>query len=174
MAAAVAPVESGRPRRGPPFDPAELAQTRARRGFPLAVAALNRAGLGPLRADISTGELRRAGLRAMGEVAARLDLGDAYVVFGHTHRAGPLPGDPEHGVARRGGRAAGQLGLLDLRLGLPQPTPGESPYWPGTCVLVEDSTADLAHPPVLKRLLLDRTHAELAPARIAEPTPSPG
>ena len=35
--------------------------------FPLAVAALNRAGLGPLRTDISTEELRRAGLRAMGE-----------------------------------------------------------------------------------------------------------
>ncbi len=64
-------------------------------GFPLAVAALNRAGLGPLRAEISGGELRRAGLRAMGEVAMRLGLGDAYVVFGHTHRAGPLPGDRE-------------------------------------------------------------------------------
>ena len=38
-------------------------------GFPLAVAALNRAGIGPLRADISVGELRRAGLRAMSEVA---------------------------------------------------------------------------------------------------------
>ena len=37
-------------------------------------------------------------------------------------------------------------------------TPGESPYWPGACVLVEDSG-----PPVLKRLLLDRTHAELRP-----------
>ena len=63
--------------------------------FPLAVAALNRAGLGPLRADISADELRRAGLRAMGEVADRLGLGDAYVIFGHTHRAGPLPGDSE-------------------------------------------------------------------------------
>src|SRR6185437_5828000 len=52
-------------------------------GFPLAVAALNRAGLGPLRSEISSGELRGAGLRAMGEVASRLGLGDAYVVFGH-------------------------------------------------------------------------------------------
>ncbi len=40
-------------------------------------------------------------------------------------------------------------------------TPGESPYWPGTCVLVEDSG-----PPVLKRLLLDRTHAELRPPQV--------
>ena len=61
--------------------------------FPLAVAALNRAGLGPLRAEISGTELRRAGLRAMGEVAARLGLGESYVVFGHTHRSGPLPRD---------------------------------------------------------------------------------
>ncbi len=81
--------------------PAQAAQARARRAaFPLAVAALNRAGLGPLRADISLDELRRAGLQAMGEVAARLDLGDAYVVFGHTHRAGPLPGRPRGRVAR--------------------------------------------------------------------------
>ena len=62
-------------------------------GFPVAVAALNLAKLGPLRADISGPELRRAGLRAFGEVVARLDVGAAHVVFGHTHRAGPLPGD---------------------------------------------------------------------------------
>ena len=37
--------------------------------FPVAIAALNRAGLGSFHADISTDELRRAGLRAMGEVA---------------------------------------------------------------------------------------------------------
>ena len=61
-------------------------------------------GSGPCSADISTDELRRAGLRAMGEVAARLGLGDAYVVFGHTHRAGPLPGTTP---ARSGADAAG-------------------------------------------------------------------
>ncbi len=93
--------------------------------FPLAVAALNRAGLGPLRADISPGELRRAGLRAMGEVAARLGLGDAYVVFGHTHRAGPLPEDRDkewrgghgHTVRRTGSGAAGPERLGPERLG---------------------------------------------------------
>lgn len=140
--------------------------------FPLAVAALNRAGLGPLRTDVSTGELRRAGLRAMGEVAARLDLGDAYVVFGHTHRAGPLPGDPDSEWRGRGGARLVNSGCWTYDSVFLSSTPGESPYWPGTCVLVEDSTQPT--PPVLKRLLLDRTHAELAPARIAEPTPSPG
>ena len=89
--------------------------------FPLAVSAINRAGMGPVSADISREELRRSGLRAMGEVATRLGLGDAWVVFGHTHRAGPLPGDSADGMARRARadarrvrRAPGQRRLLDL------------------------------------------------------------
>ncbi len=124
--------------------------------FPLAVSALNRAGLGPLRADISTSELRRAGLLAIGEVAARLDLGDAYVIFGHTHRAGPLPGDRESEWRGRGGARLVNSGCWTYDSVFLTPTPGESPYWPGTCVLVEDTG-----PPVLKRLLLDHTHEEM-------------
>ncbi len=133
--------------------------------FPVAVSALNRLGLGPLRADVSSGELRGAGLRAMGEVAARLDLGDAHVVFGHTHRAGPLPGDHERewdgGQASAGGVRTRLVntGCWTYDSIFLTSTPGESPYWPGSCVLVEDSG-----PPLLRRLLLDRTHAELRPA----------
>jgi hypothetical protein len=146
--------------------------------FPLAVAALNRAGIGPLRSEISGTELRRAGLRAMGEVAARLGLGDAYVVFGHTHRAGPLARDDErewrgtHATAAQDGASAATatgvadgLGARLVNAGcwtydsvFLTATPGESPYWPGTCVLVEDSGA-----PVLERLLADRTHEQLRP-----------
>jgi hypothetical protein len=128
--------------------------------FPLAVAALNRAGFGPLRADISARELRRAGLEAMGEVAARLDLGDAYVVFGHTHRVGPLPGDQQQEWRGRGGARLVNAGNWTYASIFLTATPGESPYWPGTCVLVEDSG-----PPVVKRLLQDRTHADIKPVR---------
>jgi hypothetical protein len=133
--------------------------------FPVAVAALNRAGLGPVRADVSAKELRRAGLAAMGEVAARLDLGDSYVVFGHTHRAGPLPADDDREWRGVGSAAAGSgarlvnAGSWTYNSIFLTSTPGQSPYWPGTCVLVEDSG-----PPVLKRLLLDRSHADLRPA----------
>jgi hypothetical protein len=128
--------------------------------FPLAVAALNRAGIGPLRPDISTRELRRAGLQAMGEVAAHLGLGDAHVVFGHTHRPGPLPGD--HAGEWRGGGGAqlvntGSWTYAGIFL---TDTPGESPYWPGSCVVVEDTGA-----PVVTRLLQDRTRAQIRPAR---------
>jgi predicted phosphodiesterase len=133
-------------------------------GFPLAVGALNRAGLGPLNAEISSGELRGAGLRAMGEVAARLGLGDAHVIFGHTHRSGPLAGDD---LAEWNHPAAGSEAKL-VNVGcwtydsiFLTATPGESPYWPGTCAIVEDEG-----PPVLRRLLLDRTHDELNPRAV--------
>jgi hypothetical protein len=138
--------------------------------FSLAVVALNRAGLGPLRTDISTGELRRAGLRAMGEVAERLGLGDAYVIFGHTHRAGPLPGDSESEWHGRGGARLMNCGCWTYDLVFLGRGAGETPYWPGSCVLVED---DQSTSPLLKRLLLDRSHAELAPALAGSPTPSP-
>ena len=39
-------------------------------------------------------------------------------------------------------------------------TAGDSPYWPGTYVLVEDNG-----PPVVTRLLLDRTLAQVEPSR---------
>lgn len=128
--------------------------------FPVAVGALNRAGVGPLRADVSMSELRRAGLRAMGEVASRLGLADAYVVFGHTHRAGPLPGDV---VGEWRGPAGARLvnaGSWTYSRAFLTETRGESPYWPGSMVIVDDDG-----PPVLARLLQDRTLAQLAPAR---------
>jgi hypothetical protein len=64
-----------------------------RLAIPGGVAALNGLGLGPFDADISAAELRRAGLRAMATVADNLGVEAAHVLYGHTHRAGPLPGD---------------------------------------------------------------------------------
>jgi predicted phosphodiesterase len=125
--------------------------------FPLAVAALNRAGIGSLRADVSMSGLRRAGLCAMGEVAARLDLGDAYVVFGHTHRPGPLPGDAPSEWRGRGGARLVNAGSWTYSRVFLTGAPGESPYWPGTGVLVEDDG-----PPVVTRLLQNRTQAQIA------------
>jgi Calcineurin-like phosphoesterase len=128
--------------------------------FPLAVAALNRAGLGPLSPVISVSELRRAGLRAMEEVSRRLGLDDSYVVFGHTHRAGPLPGDEEpqwaSSHAHRGGARLLNTGSWTYDSAFLTARPGESPYWPGSCVVVEDSAA-----PRIERLLTDRTHEQL-------------
>ena len=112
--------------------------------FPVAVAALNRAGLGPLRPDVSGVELRRAALRAIGEVLARLGVPPGtHVIFGHTHRAGPLPGD-ERGEWGR---------LLNTGSWLYEPawlgdSPRESPYRPGFAAILEDDG-----PPELVNLL---------------------
>ncbi len=83
--------------------------------FPLAVAALNRAGLGPLRTDISTEELRRAGLRAMGEVAERLGLGERVCDLRPHASRRAAPGRQRVRVARARRRAADELRLLDVR-----------------------------------------------------------
>ena len=61
--------------------------------IPAAVATLNRLRIGPFSATLSGEELRRAGLLAMGRVAETLAPDAEHVLFGHTHRAGPLPGD---------------------------------------------------------------------------------
>jgi hypothetical protein len=110
-------------------------------GFPLAVGALNRAGLGPLHRDISGPGLRRGGLRGMRETLRRLDVGAGHVVFGHTHRAGPLAGDDP----------AEWAGLVNAGCWVRDPSfataPGR-PYWPGTVVEVGDDG-----PPVVRFLL---------------------
>jgi hypothetical protein len=63
--------------------------------IPAAVAALNRLRLGPFSAELTGAELRRSGLLAMGRVAEALAPGAQHVVFGHTHRPGPLPADDD-------------------------------------------------------------------------------
>jgi hypothetical protein len=150
-------------RRGAMRGLTRVLRNRALAGaFPLGVAALNRAGLGPFNADLSTGELRRAGLRAMREVAGRLDLNPphpAYVVFGHTHRAGPLPGDNGAEWDSGGGPRLMNTGCWTYDSYFLTSTPGGSPYWPGGCVLVEEQGS-----PILRRLLEHHTHAELKPS----------
>jgi hypothetical protein len=125
--------------------------------FPLAVAALNRVGLGEYHSDISAEELRRAGLRAMGEVAQRLGLGSAHVIFGHTHRAGPSPGDDRSEWIGPSGARLMNAGCWTYDSYFLRGAPGQSPYWPGGSVLVEDSG-----PPVLMRLLDGHSHAALS------------
>lgn len=120
------------------------------RAFPAAVGALNRAGIGPLSPRIGGPDLRRAGLDAIGEVVWRLGVEAPYVVFGHTHRAGPLPGDHEHEwrVPGNGTR------LLNCGSWVEEPVfaggDRDSPYHAGRCVVLQDD-----EPPRLERLVTD-------------------
>jgi len=107
--------------------------------FPLAILGINRLGIGPVRADLGGPELRRSALRGIAEAVARLDVGARHVIFGHSHRTGPLPGDdpgewrvPAGAQLHNGGSWMYETHFLGGA------DPRASPYWPGGAVVVED------------------------------------
>lgn len=119
-------------------------------GIPSAVWALNRAGMGPFEAKLSGVALRESGLSAMRDLIDALQIDAREVVFGHTHRPGPLPQDTDWD------RRLFNTGSWLYEPNLLQTSAGESPYWPGCVLFVEDDK-----PPELRRILLDVSHEEL-------------
>ncbi len=114
---------------------------------PTAVAAINLTGVGPFESDLSGAALRRAGLRGMEAVVERLRIEAEHVIFGHTHRSGPLPDDDE-GWTLPGGTRLTNSGSWLHEPAFIGDRGRASPYWPGTCVIVDDEG-----PPRLERLL---------------------
>jgi UDP-2,3-diacylglucosamine pyrophosphatase LpxH len=111
---------------------------------------LSLAGLGPLDGDLSGPALRRASLQAFAEVLHALGLHPAYAIYGHSHRAGPLPDDELGEWVTVGGTHLINSGSwVDEPLFL-GPDPATSPYRPGFAVRIEDSG-----PPRLVNLLDD-------------------
>jgi hypothetical protein len=109
--------------------------------IPAAVAALNRLKIGPFSAVLTGEELRRAGLLAMGRVADTLAPGAEHVLFGHTHRAGPLPGDDPAEWSTLAGTRLWNSGNWYLESAFVGAMAERSPYWPGTVVWVEPGQA---------------------------------
>ena len=129
-----------RERRRATRDRATAAATRFLLGrvtIPGAVAALNAVGLGPFRATLTGEELRRSGLEAMGRVAGVLAPGAEHVIFGHTHRPGPLPADDLGEWAAPSGARLWNSGSW-LHEGAFLRNGRDSPYWPGTVLTLED------------------------------------
>jgi predicted phosphodiesterase len=125
--------------------------------FPAVVAALRAAGLGPLRAQLSGPELRRAALRAMAEVVRRLGVDADHVIFGHTHRAGPLPGDDPAEWLAAGGIRLHNSGSWVVERFLGGRVPQRSPYRAGAAIRVESG-----QPTPVGHLLDDRAYAASA------------
>jgi predicted phosphodiesterase len=125
--------------------------------FPLAILGINRLGLGPVRADLRGDELRRSALRGMAEAVVRLDVPARHVIFGHSHRAGPLPGDDagEWRVPAGAQLHNGGCWMYETHF-LGGADPRSSPYWPGGVTVVDDDG-----PPRLERLLDGVPAAEL-------------
>jgi predicted phosphodiesterase len=126
-----------------------------RGAIPAGVWAINRMGLGPFGSDISGAELRRAGLRAMATVVSSLRIEADHVIFGHTHRAGPLPGDEEGWILPGGTRLTNTGSWLYESVFIRGQGPA-NPYWPGAVTLLGDDG-----PPKLENALAD---LELAPS----------
>ena len=114
--------------------------------FPLGVGALNRAGLGPVSPALDREQFRRVGHVAMGQVVSRLGVRAEHVVFGHTHRAGPLDGE-DRAPWSAGGALLHNAGcwVRDPRI---MERGRESPFYPGACVALDDGGA-----PEVRRLL---------------------
>jgi len=128
--------------------------------LPLGISGINRLGLGPVRADFSAEELRRAGVFAMAEAASRLGIEARHVLYGHTHRAGPFANDDSLEWSLHDGGRLTNTGCwvyepVFLQRGR------SSPYWPGCVVELRASG-----PPILSRLLTEVDPDALkAPAR---------
>jgi predicted phosphodiesterase len=105
--------------------------------IPAAVAALNRFGIGPFKPELTGVELRRAGLLAMGRVADVLAPDARHVLFGHTHRPGPLPGDDPAEWTTLAGIRLHNSGNWYLESAFVSGLDDSNPYWPGTVVWVE-------------------------------------
>jgi predicted phosphodiesterase len=116
--------------------------------FPVAIAAVNRAGIGPVLSDVSVAGLRRGGLDGIREVVRRLGIDAGHVIFGHTHRTGPLPEDDasEWGPFVNAGSWVRQPHFTNG-----DASPRSSPYRAGGAVMVDD-----AGPPQVRMLLDDQ------------------
>ncbi|MGH2982218.1 MAG: hypothetical protein ACRDKV_09290, partial [Solirubrobacterales bacterium] len=133
--------------------------------FPLVARGLGRALGRRFDSDISVKNISRAGLEAIKDTLGRLGVDAEHVVFGHTHRPGPLDrDDPSEWRLANGTRIYGS-GSWTYSPGLCGPTSGQSIFWPGTVTWVGDEG-----PPERRELLAGRTHTDLGAAarRIAE------
>ena len=90
----------------------------ARARYPAPWQPSTGSGVGPLEPGISGEDLRRGGLAAMREVAGGAGARRVPLIFGHTHRPGPLPGDDESDWTHRGGHPAVEQRQLVPRAGV--------------------------------------------------------
>jgi predicted phosphodiesterase len=100
----------------------------------------------PLAAMLLGLQMQRASIPALAGVVHRLGIDADWVIFGHVHRAGPLPGDDPRRWQGPGGRpriantgAWTYEPLLIHRAAAPP-----HPYWPGGAIVLEDGGAPQA------------------------------
>jgi hypothetical protein len=125
--------------------------------FPLGIRGLNLLGVGPVSGDLTGEALRRNALQAIGEVVGRLGVEAEHVIFGHSHRTGPLPFDDVTEWRTESGAWLHNSGSWVREPAFTSADGASSPYWPGGAILVEDRGA-----PQLLRLLGDEAPEDRA------------
>jgi UDP-2,3-diacylglucosamine pyrophosphatase LpxH len=119
-------------------DVAELLRAATMPSIPMRMLSRRHA---PLTRLLLGAQMRRASIPALARVVHRLGVEADWVVFGHVHRCGPLPGDDFAQWAGPGGRPrianTGSWVYEPLLLHRAAPP---HPYWPGGAVIVEDDS----------------------------------
>ena len=118
-------------------------------GLRSVLGTANLARVGPLSPDLSPPALRRSSLIAFGEVLSVLNLQPRYAIFGHSHRAGPLPGDDRsEWIVGDGIELVNSGCWVHESADFMSEEPSDNPYRPGFAVELGD-----AGPPRLVNLL---------------------
>jgi UDP-2,3-diacylglucosamine pyrophosphatase LpxH len=115
---------------------AELARAST---MPVAPRRLLRPGMASLTSALLSAQMRRASIPAIAHVAQRLGIEADWVLFGHVHRLGPLPGDLESGWrAPQGQPRIANSGSWVYEPLLVHNAVPPHPYWPGGALILED------------------------------------
>jgi Calcineurin-like phosphoesterase len=117
-------------------DFAELARAST---MPLAPRRLLRPRMAGLISWLLGVQMRRASIPALSHVVHRLGIDADWVLFGHVHRLGPLPGEQDSRWRSPGSRPhiANAGSWVYEPLLVHNATPPH-PYWPGGALLLED------------------------------------
>jgi Calcineurin-like phosphoesterase len=117
----------------------DLAELIRASTMPLAPRRLLHPGMARLTSSVLGAQMRMASLPALSHVVGRLGIDADWVLFGHVHRLGPLPGD----VETRWRGPQGRPRLLNTGSWVYEPllvhnAGAPHPYWPGGAVILED------------------------------------
>lgn len=134
--------------------------------LPGAVGVANRLGFGPVRPDLSANAIARAGVEAMGEVIERLDIKAEHLIFGHTHRRGPLRDEAAWTERETNLLNTGSWTFISSLVG---ENSEKAAYWPGTIAVLEEDEE-----PRLEHLLDELSRDELEAVSRGEPGDEPG
>ena len=116
----------------------EVAELIRASTMPLAPHRLLRPGMARMTATLLGAQMRLASLPALSRVIERLGIEAQWVLFGHVHRLGPLPGDQEaRWRGPRGGPRLLNSGSWVYEPLLVHNATAPHPYWPGGAIILE-------------------------------------